>query len=272
MAMHLIDRPAMAGDALNAPHRGMGAITSMALHVAVLIAVAVAFRLGPQDELVQSAARLVPQHLVWIPHDAVGGGRDGGGDHSTGPARRIEQVGRDAASVPDVEARPSMDATAQPPEDLTTIPARPMGDATQALAGTIDGDTASRSAGPGSIGTGDAPSGDSGGGGTQPGPGFGNGAVIGGPGVTMPVPIEQVKPQYTADAMRAHVQGAVWIECVVLPDGTVGDARVMRSLDRHFGLDEQAIAAAKRWRFRPGTLRGQAVPVIVTIELTFSLR
>jgi outer membrane biosynthesis protein TonB len=37
-------------------------------------------------------------------------------------------------------------------------------------------------------------------------------------------------------------------------------------------LDEEAIAAAKRWRFRPGTLKGQPVPVIVSIELTFSVR
>ena len=64
----------------------------------------------------------------------------------------------------------------------------------------------------------------------------------------------------------------MWIECVVQTDGTVGDLRVMRSLDRRFGLDEEAIAAAKRWRFRPGTLNGKPVPVVVTIELSFSVR
>lgn len=72
--------------------------------------------------------------------------------------------------------------------------------------------------------------------------------------------------------MRARVQGSVWIECVVLPDGSVGDTRLMRSLDRRFGLDEEAIAAAKRWRFRPGQLNNQPVAVIVTIELVFSVR
>lgn len=55
--------------------------------------------------------------------------------------------------------------------------------------------------------------------------------------------------RYTVDAMHARIEGAVWIECVVMPDGSVGEARVMRSLDRRFGLDEEAIAAAKRWRF-----------------------
>jgi protein TonB len=76
----------------------------------------------------------------------------------------------------------------------------------------------------------------------------------------------------TADAMRAKVQGSVWLECIVLPDGTVGDVRITRSLDSRFGLDEEAIAAARRWRFKPGLLNGRPVPVAVTIELMFSLR
>jgi hypothetical protein len=32
----------------------------------------------------------------------------------------------------------------------------------------------------------------------------------------------------------------------------VGDVRIVRSIDRTFGLDEEAIKAVKRWRFRPG--------------------
>jgi TonB family protein len=58
----------------------------------------------------------------------------------------------------------------------------------------------------------------------------------------------------------------------VLPDGTVGDVRITRSLDSRFGLDQEAIAAARRWRFKPGLLNGRPVPVAVTIELMFSLR
>ena len=74
--------------------------------------------------------------------------------------------------------------------------------------------------------------------------GIGDGVRNVGPGVTTPIVIQQVKPQYTADAMRAKVQGSVWLECVVMPDGTVGDVRVTRSLDPMFGLDQEAIAAA----------------------------
>jgi TonB family protein len=46
----------------------------------------------------------------------------------------------------------------------------------------------------------------------------------------------------------------------------------MRSLDPRFGLDEEAIKAARQWRFAPGTRMGQPVSVQITIELTFTLR
>ncbi len=93
-----------------------------------------------------------------------------------------------------------------------------------------------------------------------------------GNGVTSPTVLREVKPQYTAEAMRAKVQGTVWLQCVVMPDGTVGNVQVTKSLDSTFGLDQEAIKAAKSWRFRPGTRMGEPVPVLVTIELTFTLR
>jgi TonB family protein len=58
----------------------------------------------------------------------------------------------------------------------------------------------------------------------------------------------------------------------VQKDGTVGDVQVIRSLDSTFGLDGEAIKAAKQWRFAPGTRMGEPVPVLITIELTFTLR
>ena len=72
--------------------------------------------------------------------------------------------------------------------------------------------------------------------------------------------------------MRAKVQGEVILECVVENDGTVGRIRVVRSLDSIFGLDEEAIKAARQWRFVPGTRQGQPVPVLVTIAIAFALR
>jgi TonB family protein len=59
---------------------------------------------------------------------------------------------------------------------------------------------------------------------------------------------------------------------VIGVDGTVGDVRVTKSLDTIFGLDEEAIRAAKQWQFLPGKRFGQPVAVLVGIELSFTLR
>lgn len=90
------------------------------------------------------------------------------------------------------------------------------------------------------------------------------------PGLVLPKLISEQKPAYTRLAMQAGVQGAVWVEAVVEADGKVGDVWVMRSLRND--LDKQAVLAAKEWRFEPGTLNQQPVPIIVTIELTFTLK
>ena len=72
--------------------------------------------------------------------------------------------------------------------------------------------------------------------------------------------------------MRAKIQGTVWLEVVVLPDGSVGGISVTKSLDSVFGLDQQAMNAAKQWRFSPGTRFGEPVSVLVGLELYFNLR
>ena len=72
--------------------------------------------------------------------------------------------------------------------------------------------------------------------------------------------------------MRARIQGAVWVECIVQTNGICSDVTIVRSLDPTFGLDREAVKAAQQWRFKPGTRFGQPVPVLVTIELSFALR
>ena len=90
-------------------------------------------------------------------------------------------------------------------------------------------------------------------------------------GVELPSVKQMVKPRYTVEALSAGVQGAVWVEAIVETDGKVGDARVIRSLDAIRGLDGEALNAAKRWRFAPGTKDGQPTPVLVTIEFPFTI-
>lgn len=90
--------------------------------------------------------------------------------------------------------------------------------------------------------------------------------------VTAPRLIKSARPNYPGDAMRAKIQGRVVMEAVVLPDGTVGEVRVKRSLDRKYGLDDAAIASLKEFRFTPGTKDGVAVPVLISFEVDFSVR
>jgi TonB family protein len=47
---------------------------------------------------------------------------------------------------------------------------------------------------------------------------------------------------------------------------------VTRSLDTTYGLDAEAVKAVKQWVFDPGTKDGKAVPVLVQIEMSFSLK
>jgi len=70
--------------------------------------------------------------------------------------------------------------------------------------------------------------------------------------------------------MQDKAEGGVVIQAVVQADGTVGDLRVAHSL--HSDLDAEAIRAARQWQFVPGTFRGQPAAVLVTIEMTFTLR
>ena len=95
---------------------------------------------------------------------------------------------------------------------------------------------------------------------------------IGDGGVTSPSVKKQVRPQYTKAAMKAHIQGVVLVEAVVGTNGLVTSATVVKSLDKKKGLDEQALKAAKLWEFIPGTKDGVPVPVMVFIELTFTLK
>jgi protein TonB len=121
------------------------------------------------------------------------------------------------------------------------------------------------------VGPGDGP-------GVGPGSGgdSGDGPVGRGPGVKDPVVLHEVKPTYTPEAIRAKLQGVVALDVTVMPDGSVNPRTitVIRSLDRQFGLDEQAVAAAKQWKFAPAVnlATGERVPFRVTIEMTFTLR
>lgn len=89
-------------------------------------------------------------------------------------------------------------------------------------------------------------------------------------GVVLPRVLFDVKPSYTENAMRERVEGVVEMDAIVDSGGSVSDVRVRRSL--HPELDEQAVRALREWRFAPGTVEGMPAPVVVSVEMAFTLK
>jgi TonB family protein len=109
------------------------------------------------------------------------------------------------------------------------------------------------------------------GGGLGPGQGGGMGGGvyrIGG-GVSAPALLFKVEPEYSEEARKAKFQGTVVLYVVVDEKGQPRDLKVVRPLG--LGLDEKAIEAVQKWRFRPGQLNGKPVSVAATIEVNFRL-
>jgi protein TonB len=242
---------------------------SVAVHVIILGALLYA---ATHVKQIVETAKAANENINFIfleqPKPGVGGG-GGGRPKDPEPPRKIELV----AAKP-VEVKP-LPKPADVPTPEVTVPIQTP-TAVQTLPGTlssIDATVGATGAGGGGKGTGIG-TGEGSGVGEGRGGGFGGGVYELGSGVTSPVLVHEVKPNYTGDAMRAKLQGVVEMEAVVLTDGTVDpkSIRITRSLDANLGLDQQAIIAVKQWRFRPGLLKGQPVPVRVTVELTFTLR
>jgi protein TonB len=164
-----------------------------------------------------------------------------------------------------------------PPEAVLDTPMLALASATLTLPGAVDTESVSAlSLGPGSR-TG-AGSGGGGGDGPGSGPGLraGDGGNVGGgkgagANLIMPIVLHSVTPRYTAEAMRARLEGSVLVGAIVHADGSVRDVRVIRSLDSVFGLDQAAVHAARQWRFRPGLIAGEPVSVAITIQLSFTV-
>jgi periplasmic protein TonB len=271
--LRLDDRPDEYSFGFESAKSKVGAGTSVVTHIAMVAVVLLIIRFAPQVLPPEIAEQLSIDMVAFLPTPGPGGGGGGGGDPKPEPPRKaqVEQK-KDPISVPVQKAPdPTPEQPKEPPPLEPLVPFTPMSASEMTLPGVVS-QSATNTGGAGSgPGTG-AGSGQGSGMGPGFGGGFGGGAYRPGSGVTLPSVIREVKPAYTADAMRAKVQGSVWLECIVMPDGSVGEVKVTRSLDPIFGLDQEAIKAAKLWRFRPGMRQGEPVPVIITIELTFTLR
>jgi TonB family protein len=221
--------------------------------------------------------------------DDGGGGGGGGKNQPLPPATgRMPDTSRVQLIPPDPEnPRPLMPIddllaqvpTVQMPIDIPQDQSLPIGDITappnyslSSGSGSGGGIGTGRGTGVGSgTGAGVGPgSGGGMGGGSGGGIGSGTGPYVVGNGVKAPEALLQPLPNYTEEARKARAEGIVLIQAVIHKDGTVDSFKVLRGLG--YGLDESAInTIATKWRFKPGTYRGEPVDVQANIEVSFRL-
>ena len=99
---------------------------------------------------------------------------------------------------------------------------------------------------------------------TPPPPAF----VRPGGDIKEPRKIHDVRPVYPQAALAAKVEGMVIVEATISKDGSVIDARAIRSQPL---LDASALDAVRQWKFTPTTLNGMPVDVVMTVTVNFTL-
>lgn len=261
-------------------HTGTAGISSMIIHcVAITLLIVLGTSKAVQDTVRDSVTLIAPDLSPYIPappkKDVMGGG-GGGGDRSPLQATK----GKLPKIAPRQFAPPAVVVNNPDPKlivDPTIVvqPDAPLPDVASVNFGNPLGVTGPPSSGVGSGGG--IGSGKGGGVGSGSGVGFGPGSGAGygggvykiGGGVSSPVPIFKPEPEYSEEARKAKYQGSVTLAIVIMPDGSTSNIRVIRPLG--LGLDEKAIEAVRKWRFRPSLKDGKPVAVSANVEVNFRL-
>jgi periplasmic protein TonB len=267
------------------PRPKSGLFASAGLHAAVLVLIVSSLALlGASSR--EPHEPPAPSHLVYLMMPGPGGGGGGGGVKIPLPARR---AARKAPEIKKVSTPlPEVKPPEPPPVPKVEPPLAPPPPVVQAPVVSPPADPAEAKGQPAPVEKPrtDQGSGSGGGAGTGSGQGVGQGEGSGigegsgggegggpfrpGSGIEPPTLLREVKGSYADDARRRGIQGEVLLEIVIRRDGSVGDVRVLRGLDR--GLDQRAIEAVRQWRFSPAKRRGVAVDLLVDVAVEFKLR
>jgi periplasmic protein TonB len=254
---------------------------SLAIHVSVIVLL---FTVASSKAVQQAAKDLVtpliapdiaPYQPKVGPQKPSGGG-GGGGDRSPLPAAkgRLPKISPRQFTPPvqvfnNLNPKLPMEPTIIAPPDVN-IPNNNMnqyGDPLAKIGPPSNGPGSGGGIGSGSGGG--VGSGRGGGYGPGEGGGFGGGVFRVGGGVTAPVPLYRPEPEYSEEARKAKYQGTVVLYVEVDATGKPRNLRVVRSLG--LGLDEKALEAVGKWKFRPGYKDGKPVTVAATVEVNFRL-
>ena len=232
-----------------------------------------------QDKVKETVTLIMPTDLAPPPlpvkKDVMQGG-GGGGDRSPLPASKgrlpkfaLKQFTPPQQVVQNLNPKLSMDPTLIGPPDLKlpNVNMDQYGDPLAKIGPPSNGPGSGGGIGSGKGGG--IGSGTGGGLGPGEGGGVGGGVYRVGGGVTAPTLLSKIEPEYSEEARKAKHQGTVTLYIQVDASGRAINMKVLHSLG--LGLDEKAMEAVKKWRFKPGTKDGKPVTVEAQIEVNFRL-
>lgn len=254
---------------------------SLSIQSAVVVLLFTVFSAKAVQEKIKDVVPLflpdiAPYQPKMAPQKQNSGGGGGGGDRSPLPASKgrlpkpaLKQFTPPTAVVNNPDPKLTMEPTIIAPPDvpLPQVNLAQYGDPLARLGTPSNGPGSGAGIGSGSGGG--VGSGKGGGFGPGEGGGVGGGVFKVGGGVTAPSLLYKVEPEYSEEARKAKYQGTVILYVEVSPDGRAVNPKVVRSLG--LGLDEKAIEAVRKWKFRPGYKDGKPVTVAATIEVNFRL-
>ncbi|HEV3333873.1 MAG TPA: energy transducer TonB [Bryobacteraceae bacterium] len=253
-------------------------LMSMGLQTAVVVLLFTVLSSKPVQQMVKQAIEIyAPVDITdYKPKKEVMHGGGGGGDRSPIPASKgklpkaaLKQFTPPVVVPQNLNPKLTMDPSIIAPPDvpLPQVAMNQYGDPLAKLGPPSNGPGSGAGIGSGSGGGVGAGSG--GGVGSGSGGGFGGGIFKVGGGVSAPALLYKVEPEYSEEARKAKYQGTVVLYVEVDPSGKAVNPKVVRSLG--LGLDEKAIEAVRKWKFKPGYKDGKPVTVAATIEVNFRL-
>jgi protein TonB len=86
-------------------------------------------------------------------------------------------------------------------------------------------------------------------------------------GVAPPVPLYEPEVEFSDQARKNRISGMCTFSLVVDAHGMPWNVQETQKLG--YGLDEIALAAVARYRFKPATKDGQPIPVKIRVEVSF---
>jgi protein TonB len=232
-----------------------------------------------QDKVKEFVPLIAPIDLAPPPapvKKTMMGGGGGGGDRSLLPASKgklpklaLKQFTPPMAVVNNPNPKLTMEPSiiAPPDANIPNVNMSQYGDPLARIGPPSNGTGSGGGIGSGSGGG--VGSGKGGGFGPGEGGGVGGGVFSVGGGVSAPVLLSKIEPEYSEEARKAKYQGTVLLYVEVDPSGKAINMKVLHSLG--LGLDEKAMEAVRKWKFKPGLKAGKPVTVAAQIEVNFRL-